>query len=240
MKTIQKGMKMAVLLLAMFSIVNCGKKDDTLTVVPHEWWTETNPSMYQYSNEGKTMIFFIVPEENFASLVGYEGMTELVVPSQIKYKSNKWVVKSVGTMRGINRTDELKKITTPTTVEFITHNAFENCKQLKEVNLAEGLHTIGEDAFSNCQKLDEMVFPSTLKKICPDAFYGCNHLRQLFFQSEVPPTLRKAFMKRRSPYYEVFVPEKYLNTYEDPSIYQDKRSMDFYYSVHKFIPFDFE
>ena len=72
----------------------------------------------------------------------------------------------------------LQKITFPSTLVEVYHNAFRS-SGLQRVDLNDGLEVIHPGAFVNCKSLKSIEFPSTLKRIGNTAFYGCCNLKKI-------------------------------------------------------------
>lgn len=226
MKTIQKLTKMLLLLMIIFSAASCSKDDGTLSVNP-----EGRPDLYKYEKEGQKMIFFI--DDGSANLVGYEGMTKLIIPSKVKYKSDTWEVEYVGAIPGIDRTKDLISVVFPNTVKAIFYGAFANCRKLTSITFSEGLRSIGSEAFANNKNLITIHFPSTLRRLDNNAFSGCNELMYIIFESEVPPVINHAFIDHRRPFYCLSAPTEYINNYKNINNY-NRESRGFYRQIRKF------
>lgn len=75
--------------------------------------------------------------------------------------------------RAFVRSDLIRQVILPSSLEEIGESAFSGCPNLEQVNLPKGLKTIGLGAFYWCQKLEVPAIPSTVESIMPLAFSNC-------------------------------------------------------------------
>jgi hypothetical protein len=138
---------------------------------------------FTFQADGATRKFFYILNASKASIIGFENMVNVVVPSTINgypviavtliqtYAVT--VVIPVGvTFVSIYNSPILTTITLPeglTTIGRCSDNL-----QLTTVNLPEGLTRIEQNAFMSCTKFGAgVVIPSTVTYIGNFAFYGC-------------------------------------------------------------------
>ncbi|MBR1423163.1 MAG: leucine-rich repeat protein [Ruminococcus sp.] len=71
---------------------------------------------------------------------------------------------------------KLTSVTIPSSVKYISNDAFQSCTALTSVSFSSGLEIIGKGAFQGCNKLDTIALPATLKTISDRAFLNCLNL----------------------------------------------------------------
>jgi len=79
----------------------------------------------------------------------------------------------------------LESITLPSTVTYVSHEAFRGCTSLREVVLNDGLREIGTRVFQHCTALERITIPSTVTKIGDGAFLGCDNLREVLLHENI-------------------------------------------------------
>ena len=67
----------------------------------------------------------------------------------------------------------LKKVTLPSSTEYIAQSAFVNCKSLSSINLPCSITEIGYYAFAGCSKLKDLTLPP-VRELSNDIFAKCN------------------------------------------------------------------
>ncbi len=68
---------------------------------------------------------------------------------------------------------ELQKITLPSTLKSVGHDAFHYCEGVTELVLPEGLETVEESAFFGLEAWEKVIIPSTVKTIGAYGFAEC-------------------------------------------------------------------
>ncbi len=81
--------------------------------------------------------------------------------------------------------ESLESIRIPADVKWIGQRAFSDCKKLEWLTLCEGLEQIQENAFYNCSLLKSVKFPRSLKLIAAAAFNGCTQLSSIMYSGSV-------------------------------------------------------
>lgn len=96
----------------------------------------------------------------------------VVVPERIEGKP----VMGIGpeAFKGLTK---IRKVSIPSTIRQIDHNAFAYCTGLEELNLSEGLETVGNYAFLMCSSLKELVLPDSVASVGIWGFAYCKGLR---------------------------------------------------------------
>ena len=70
--------------------------------------------------------------------------------------------------------DKITSITFPSSLLYISENAFYGCRNLKSVTFTGSVEWIGPDAFGECSRLKKIVFQGDKPSISPWAFSGLN------------------------------------------------------------------
>ena len=85
----------------------------------------------------------------------------------------------------------LKKITLPSSVRYISANAFADCENLKEIVFSSEMKdvVIEENAFLNCSSLETVRIPSSVIKLENNAFAGCEKLKTVYLEASTPIVL---------------------------------------------------
>lgn len=132
---------------------------------------------------------------------------DIVVPSQISYKTAKFDVVTIGRSafsscdgltsvtisEGITEigtdafynSDNLVEVIIPSTVKTIGQYAFGDCNNLEKATLPEGIETIENYTFQKCYQLQEILIPSTVKSIGIAAFDNCMSVKKLVIPQNV-------------------------------------------------------
>lgn len=124
---------------------------------------------------------------------------EVINPKYIRFSST---VKTVSSFQNCNR---IEVLTVPQTVQYISLNAFKNCRSLKKISLggATSISTaafenctslkeidygnvtsIDYKAFRNCSGLEEINIPSTVTNVEDEAFYNCVGVKKIIINGE--------------------------------------------------------
>ncbi len=70
-------------------------------------------------------------------------------------------------------------------VNYISDNAFYNCKNLENINLPKNLEYIGYEVFAYCENLKTIIIPNAIEKINMYTFSDCKNLKDIFIPSSV-------------------------------------------------------
>ncbi len=81
--------------------------------------------------------------------------------------------------------DSLERITIPDSVTQISIRAFSDCKNLSSLTLGAGVELIEESAFQNCTALGYVRFPKSLRLLANDAFAGCSSLTNIYYAGTI-------------------------------------------------------
>ena len=88
----------------------------------------------------------------------------------------------------------LEYVTLPSSLTWISAEAFEGCKKLKHVHLAgNNLSQIGRCAFLECISIEEIILPESLNLISEAAFCKCTELRTIILPKGVKEVEAEAF-----------------------------------------------
>ncbi len=80
---------------------------------------------------------------------------------------------------------EIKEVTIPDTVTYMSAYCFRNCKKLEKVQLGNSLTEIANEAFYHCSSLKSIEIPSGVKNIKNDAFADCVKLSSVTLSDTV-------------------------------------------------------
>lgn len=104
-----------------------------------------------------------------------ESTSEIIIPATYKNLP----VKRISYYAEFSRFKNLKKITLPDSITYITEQAFMGCDKLEEINIPESIESIGSEVFSGCTALNNVNIPRNVKEIEERAFEGCTALKNL-------------------------------------------------------------
>lgn len=110
---------------------------------------------------------------------------EAINPKYIRFSPT---VKNVGGFQNCNR---LEVLTIPQTVQYISTNAFKNCRSLKKISLG-GVKCVSNRAFENCTSLKEIDY-GNVTSIDERAFYYCSGIEEINIPSTVAEISHNAF-----------------------------------------------
>ena len=74
---------------------------------------------------------------------------------------------------------QVTRVTLPSSIKTIEHNAFDSSQTLQEVVLSEGITEIGVRAFCHCPELTTINIPSTITFLSDGVLNGCPKLQSL-------------------------------------------------------------
>lgn len=89
---------------------------------------------------------------------------------------------------------KLEKINIPNTVDYIGNYAFANCKNLKTINIPNSVTYIGDYAFSECRSLLTVNIPTAITSIERGVFANCIELESISIPSSVESIGASAFL----------------------------------------------
>ena len=101
----------------------------------------------------------------------YSG--EVVIPSSITSKGQKYTVSSIG-FRAFEGCSGLTSVTIPNSVTSIGAEAFFGCSGLTSVTIPNSVTSIGSYAFQYCRGLTSVTIPNSVTSIGDRAFFYCN------------------------------------------------------------------
>lgn len=110
---------------------------------------------------------------------------EVINPKYIRFSST---VKAVS---GFQNCGRLEVLTVPQTVQYISSNAFKNCRSLKKISLG-GAKSVSNGAFENCTSLKEIDY-GNVTSIDYKAFRNCSGIEEINIPSTVTNVEHEAF-----------------------------------------------
>lgn len=110
---------------------------------------------------------------------------DIVVPSQINYKTAKFDVVKIGSS-AFSSCDGLTSVTISDGIKEIENSAFASCDKLVKVTIPSSVQTFGNDIFKNCIELVEAILPEGIEKIEYGTFQGCSSLPEI----QIPSTVK--------------------------------------------------
>ena len=81
--------------------------------------------------------------------------------------------------------ESLETVRIPDSVTQISIRAFSDCKNLFSLTLGASVELIEESAFENCTSLDYVKFPKSLRLLANDAFAGCTALTNIHYAGTI-------------------------------------------------------
>lgn len=110
---------------------------------------------------------------------------EVINPKYIRFSPT---VKAVSGFQNCNR---IEVLTVPQTVQYISLNAFKNCRSLKKISLG-GAKSVSNGAFENCTSLKEIDY-GNVTSIDYKAFRNCSGIEEINIPSTVTNVEHEAF-----------------------------------------------
>ena len=140
-------------------------------------------------------LIYTLDEESFtAKLINgktWEG--ELSIPSEIKWKGQKYVVNSIG-QEAFEGCKGLTSISIPKSITTISSYAFQNCTGLTTITIPDDITIIESGLFKDCVNLTSAIIPEGITTIGADAFFGCKSLASIMIPESVTSISSNAFM----------------------------------------------
>ena len=110
---------------------------------------------------------------------------EVINPKYIRFSS------TVKTVSGFQNCNRIEVLTVPQTVQYISLNAFKNCRSLKKISLG-GAKSVSNGAFENCTSLKEIDY-GNVTSIDYKAFRNCSGIEEINIPSTVTNVEHEAF-----------------------------------------------
>ena len=108
----------------------------------------------------------------------------IVIPSEVHYKTRTLVVKSINKKAFYNCTG-LTSVTIGDSVTSINSQTFYNCYRLTSVTIGNSVTSIGWNAFDGCTRLTSVTIPNSVTSIESGAFYNCSGLTSVTIGNSV-------------------------------------------------------
>lgn len=106
----------------------------------------------------------------FGCFNGCTSLVKMEIPEGVRKLGGKCFLESA-----------VSNITLPQSLEFISDQAFKDCKGITQISIPSKVKTIPEEAFCGCANLNQVIFPadSKLQSIENVAFYKCTSLNSI-------------------------------------------------------------
>lgn len=127
-----------------------------------------------------------------ATVVGYSGGSNAIIPRRIVKDSVSYYVKSF-TSDVFRGKTSLTSVSITKDITSIPAQAFKGCTSLQSVYYEGTLVSLGQEAFSGCSSLTSFDYLRNLSVIPDNAFYGCSSLRTVSLPSSLTSIEASAF-----------------------------------------------
>lgn len=112
----------------------------------------------------------VIRDKGFASvdncLIDYAGKeSNVVVPKGVRLIAE-----------AAFRNSFVKRVHLPSSIRYVSENAFYGCKSLSEMDIPDSVIGIGESAFEKCTGLKSILIPCDMRRLAPKTFSGCTGL----------------------------------------------------------------
>jgi ubiquinone biosynthesis protein COQ9 len=131
-----------------------------------------------YDFDSSTKTASVTYRGNYYDSYSDEYTGEVVIPSTVTYKGEKYSVTSIGEAAFVD-CSALTSITIPEGVTSIGDEAFGYCSALTSIILPDGVTSIGEWTFGYCDALTSITLPESLTSIGYEAFAYCDALTSI-------------------------------------------------------------
>lgn len=120
-----------------------------------------------------------------------------------------------------SRSETLRIIILPQTLQRICGRAFFGCRVLEDVRVGDRLREIGEMAFMNCSSLESLTLGTSPLRIERFAFGNCRRLSRITVRATVPPEVDPtAFTCPSGAGCRVMVSDSALNDYREDTAWR--------------------
>ena len=110
---------------------------------------------------------------DWCSFYGCEGLTEVIVPENIKELPDVFAFCT-----------NLKTVHLPNTLTML-EGTFRGCTALETITIPNSVNTLMFDAFKDCTSLTDIVIPNSVNKLYSGCLDGCTNLQTLVFGRNV-------------------------------------------------------
>lgn len=144
--------------------------------------------------------YYLDTENKTAEVAPTEDTTayatgRLVIPSNITYDGENYVVNAIGDY-AFSFCTGITTLTVPTNILRIGNGAFQGCSKINTVLFqVTKVEEIGDAAFEGCEKISSITIPSTLKRLGAWAFAGCTALKVAALPASITYIGKNAFMR---------------------------------------------
>lgn len=128
----------------------------------------------------KNLLYRVSSVENkTVELLGFEKKPkeELVIPDEVSFKGDKYVVTAIAENAFKDCTD-LKKVVA-ITIQVVKESAFQGCVNLSTITFSNQLIDVKKNAFKDCSALSEVCLGDNIQSIGDAAFSNCASLNSL-------------------------------------------------------------
>ena len=174
---------------------------------------------------------------------GYQGITEVVIPSTITSEGVTYTVTAIGysafsgcsaltaielpnTLEEIDllafNATGLSHITLPSSITYVGFNSFAECSALESVNISDGITTVFDMLFAQCPALTTLELGKDVQTIAMMAFFNSASLAKITCHAVVPPSVgMMAFSGSITSTAVLYVPEASIDAYKEASTWKN-------------------
>ena len=133
-------------------------------------------------------------EVTFQDVNGTDTYTGVItIPQQVTYNGTTYLVNRIG--YNAFSLSTLTEVIIPSSVTYISGNAFRLCYSLEKVTMTDAVTTLGYQAFSGCRKLREIKLSDNLEEIPLGCFSWCDSLKTITLPHALKTICSEAFKK---------------------------------------------
>ncbi len=185
---------------------------NTFSINSTEPLEETDPSLFEIDDNG------IISLKDYNDYyIGKKTWTieNVVIPSEVDGKKVKYIgslfemydswetpgfrnIKSIIIPEGVEGIQGyfrccrgLEKVVLPSTIKYISRDAFDRCSNLTSIEIPDSVTSIGRGAFNSCTSLKSITIPSSVTEMGYDVFDGWTEDQTIyvpFNRGEEPPS----------------------------------------------------
>ena len=110
---------------------------------------------------------------------------DIVVPEKITAKNEKEYPVTAFGENCFKGCGELKSVSIPSTVSFISYGCFSGCDKLASVTIPSSVTSLGNSCFAGCSNLTTITIPSSVTSLGDYCFNDCSELKNISIPSSV-------------------------------------------------------